>query len=201
MFRRALSTTPHGEVPISQMPSSTVITLTAADGELTVCALGDCLGVVKASDGGCAVVRDRRLERFDGPVAARMARDVARGMSVGEAREAANEQLVLNRDRANDPDTYWLFVDDPAAAEHISVESTALADVDQVLICSDGFSRLIDPFRIAPDAEGLLHLAEERGLGRLGDQLRSAEEAPHSFVEFPRLDVSDDATAIFLRRD
>jgi hypothetical protein len=201
MFRRALSTAAQGDTPISQVPSSTVITLTAIGGELTVSALGDCLGVVRASDGALAVVQDHRLEPFDGPIAAQMARDVAQGMTVEEARKKANAQLVINRDRANSRGTYWLFVDDPAAAEHISVESMALADVEQVLICSDGFSRLIEPFRIAPDAEGLLRLAGELGLGRLGDLLRSAEEAPQSFVDFPRLDISDDATAIFLRRD
>ncbi len=97
-------------------------------------------------------------------------------------------------------DSYWIFADDPAAAEHVVMASVPLDTVEEILICSDGFTRLIDPFEIVGDAESLLERARLQGLGALGAQLRSAEEAPRSFTEFPRLDISDDATAIRLQR-
>lgn len=200
MFRLALSTGRLPEAPISRLPSSTVITLTVIDEELTVSVLGDCLGLVKALDGDITVVCDRRLEQFDGPVAEQMARNVREGMSIDEAREAASEQLVSNRNRANSERAYWLFVDDPAAAEHVETASVPIADLDEIFLCSDGFSRLIEPFHIAKDEADLLTLAETRGLTTLGQELRSVEEAPNSFAEYPRLDPSDDATAILLRR-
>lgn len=200
MFRLALSVDAPPRESLSQMPSSTAITLTVVDGRLTVSVLGDCLGVVRSLDGSVTVVWDRRLDRFDGPVAKQMARDVSRGSSIEEAREAVHGQLVANRDHANRPDTYWLLADDPRAAEHVEIASLELAQVEEILLCTDGFSRLIDPFRIARDAEDLLALAERVGLDQLGAELRAAEEAPDSFAEYPRLDPSDDATAILLKR-
>jgi hypothetical protein len=200
MFRLALSTDAPPREPLSHLPSSTAITLTVVQGRLTVSVLGDCLGVVKSLDGDVTVAWDRRLDKFDGPVAKQMARDVSRGMSIEEAREAAHDQLVANRDRANQPHTYWLLADDPAAAEWVEVASLELPRAEEILLCSDGLSRLIDPFRIARDAEDLLTLAGRLGLDQLGAELRAAEEAPGSFTEYPRLDPSDDATAILLRR-
>ncbi len=200
MFSRALSTTGPRQGAIAQRPSSAVITLTAIAGELIVAALGDCLGVVRRSDGRLAVAWDQRLDDFDEPVAERMARDVSDGRSPEEARRAVDPQLRANRDLANREGTYWLFADDPAAAEHLATSSVRLGEVDEILLCSDGFTRLIKPFKLVGGVEDLLERARTQGLDRLGAQLRSAEEAPHSFADFPRLDISDDATAIQLKR-
>lgn len=199
MFRQALA---EGEAPpgsIAHRPSCAVIAFTAGEGHLLGALLGDCLGVIRRRDGRCTIARDRRLDRFDGPVAAQMARDVAGGMSLDAAREAAGRQLLANRNEANTEGAYWLFADDPAAAEQLSLISTPLEEVEEVLLCTDGFTRLIDPFEIAPDAEELIQRAGSDGLAALGSELRAAETAPSSFTRFPRLDVSDDATAILLR--
>jgi Protein phosphatase 2C len=200
MFRRALAEAEAPSGSIAHRPSCTTIALTAIEGHLFAALLGDCLGAIRHRDGRCTVAWDRRLDRFDGPVAAQMASDVADGRSLEAAREAAGPQLLANRNEANTEGAYWLFADDPTAAGHLSLISTPLEEVEEVLLCTDGFTRLIDPFGIAGDAEELIRRAASDGLAALGSELRAAETAPESFTRFPRLDVSDDATAILLRR-
>lgn len=199
MFRRALADADEPSGPVAGRPSCTVVALTAREGHLLGALLGDCLGVIRRRDGRCTIAWDRRLDRFDGPVAAQMARDVAGGMSLEAAREAAGPQLLANRNEANTEGAYWFFADDPAAAQHLSVASTPLEEVEEVLLCTDGFTRLIEPFAIVRDPEDLIRRAAGEGLAALGSELRAAETAPGSFTRFPRLDVSDDATAILLR--
>lgn len=200
MFFRALSASAAPAMPFSRQPSSTVVTLNVNEDWFSLALLGDCLGVMRTGDDSVIVVGDSRLERFDDAVAVRMAADVSRGLSIKEARMAAHAQLVANRDRANREDSYWLFADDPAAASHITVGSAISSEVVTVCMCTDGFSRLIKPFGVVPNEEELLALAEKRGLAELGARLREVEQAPGSFAEYPRLDPSDDATAILLER-
>ncbi|HEU5251860.1 MAG TPA: protein phosphatase 2C domain-containing protein [Solirubrobacterales bacterium] len=199
MFREALAAAEPPREPIAHRPSCTVVALTAGREYLLCSLLGDCLAVVRRRDGRCVVAWDRRLERFDGPVAEKMAGDVAAGMSLEAAREAAGPQLIANRNEANAEGTYWLFADDPAAADHLLVTSVPLGEVESILLCTDGFTRLIEPLGIARDPEELIRRAAEEGLAGLGSELRSAETAPESFTRYPRLDVSDDATAVLLR--
>ncbi len=201
MFRDALGEGGGPSVPIARSPSCTVIAVTASEGLLRGGLLGDCLGVIRHRDGHCSVAWDRRLDRFDGAVAAAITRHLGTGMSLEEAREAVVPQLLTNRNEANTEGAYWLFADDPAAARHIYPLSAPLEDVDALLLCSDGFARLIDPFGIARDPEELIRSASDSGLAALGNELRAAEMAPGSITRFPRLDVSDDATAILLRAE
>lgn len=201
MFREALAEAEASSAPIAESPSCTAVAVTASDGLLRGGLLGDCLAVIRHRDGRCTVAWDRRLDRFDGPVAARMARDVAGGMSLESAREAAGPQLLANRNEANTKGSYWLFADDPAAAEHVSLLSAPLGEVEDLLLCTDGFTRLIEPFGIVRDPEDLIRRAAAEGLAALGSELRAAESAPESFSRFPRLDVSDDATATLLRAE
>lgn len=198
MFRRALSAASRPSAPTSQLASCTVATAAARGNSLDISALGDCIASVRTTSGGLFVAWDRRLDQFDGPVAGQIAQDLIAGRSLEGARAAATPQLIENRDRANTDSTYWIFADDPAAAEHIETTSVDLRDVDAIFLCSDGFSRLIDPFHAAEDVRSLIGLAEADGLGGLGRELRAMEEAPNSLVDYPRLDRSDDATALLL---
>jgi hypothetical protein len=92
-----------------------------------------------------------------------------------------------------------LFAGDPAAAEEVRTLRVP-SDARAILLCSDGFARLVDPLRVVGDYTELMSRAVSGGLRPLCEALRAAECEPGSMSRAPRLSVSDDATAVLLRR-
>jgi serine/threonine protein phosphatase PrpC len=98
--------------------------------------------------------------------------------------------------RMNKEGGYWIASVEPEAAAHARVKSVKVAPGDVVLIASDGFLAaqyygLIDNWqRLVTDGLSLRHLI---------DALRAVERNDPECVKFPRLKISDDATALLLK--
>jgi len=107
------------------------------------------------------------------------------------------EPMLAVRRAKNRPGGYWLLADEPAAANHLLELNVALSSVEAMILGSDGFFRLLDLFSFG--RKQIFSIAESGHLEALGLILRDLEKnAP--FVDFPRVSVYDDATAVLLTR-
>ncbi len=93
-----------------------------------------------------------------------------------------------------------VFSLNPDCAAHARVWTLAPTRPAYALLCSDGFSALVDRYG-AYDAPGLIAAAREQGLAMLGVELRAIETADATGARHPRWKRSDDATALFIRID
>lgn len=93
---------------------------------------------------------------------------------------------------------YWVFGLQPECADHARVWTLNLKRPAHVLLCTDGFSALVDRYRIY-DAGSLVKAALDKGLQELGRELRAIETADAGGAAHPRFKKSDDATAVLLR--
>ena len=86
----------------------------------------------------------------------------------------------------------------PQAAEHLFVEQLDVPLDGIALLCSDGFSALVNDYG-RYTAASLLQAACSHGLQSLIDELRQRETSvdPEA-VKYPRFKQSDDATALLL---
>ena len=73
-----------------------------------------------------------------------------------------------------------------------------LAQGDDLLLMSDGFSALVDAYA-AHTPDSLFAALGDGGLAALGSELRAIEAADAACTRFPRFKPSDDATALWLR--
>lgn len=86
----------------------------------------------------------------------------------------------------------------PEAADHIARHALPMDRPFRALLCSDGFSALVDTYR-AHSPGTLLEAAEESGLDALYGELRTIErESDPDAKKFPRYKQSDDATAVLV---
>lgn len=198
MFRYAIRSASapymkHGQA----VPSCTAAVARAVGRELVVDVLGDATAVV-VLDGVAVLLHDDRLAPLDEAVAARIARALRDGQSFDQARSAVSQVLRDNRNLLNQPGGYWAVSADPAAADHTVSARFPLEKVEAVLLCTDGFSRVLDTFAIASSPHRLIDLARTRGLPALLADLRRMERVPSSMVDFPRVSVEDDATGVLL---
>ena len=93
---------------------------------------------------------------------------------------------------------YWVFGLQPECADHARVWTLALKRPAHVLLCTDGFSALVDRYKVY-DAGSLVQAALDKGLQELGRELRAIETADAGGAAHPRFKKSDDATAVLLR--
>lgn len=92
----------------------------------------------------------------------------------------------------------WTFGLDPACADHARAWAIPLARPAHLLLCTDGFSALVDRYG-AYDGAGLVRAALEKGLHELGRELRAIEQGDAAGAKHPRVKQSDDATALLVR--
>ena len=107
------------------------------------------------------------------------------------------DTVVAHRREMNRPGGYWIFGTDPAAAAHLREETVTMSEPGFVLLMTDGFSRLIDPFA-AYTPSSLVEAARDKGLEHLMTELRQWEDRDETCVAFPRIKPYDDATAVLI---
>ncbi|MDB5361457.1 MAG: hypothetical protein JWO51_2754 [Rhodospirillales bacterium] len=186
----------HVALPPYALPSAAGIWLRAAGDRLDLAHQGDCVAVVEQ---GAAIrvfgtVDQTGLDDIHNLVTARQ----AAGPVPGKLLDVLGDALRDRRSRLNQPGGYWMLGIEPRAAAAMAVERLAPLAGTRVLLCSDGYWRLVDHFR-RYDAHGLLKASFERGPDALLDELRALEAADPDCLAFPRIKPMDDATALILR--
>jgi len=113
--------------------------------------------------------------------------------------DRADTMAMLRAYRAamNKPGAPWSFGLDPACAAEARVWALAIRRPAHVLLATDGFSSLVDRYRMY-DAGGLVRAALGKGLQELAREIRAIEDG-NAGSKYPRFKNSDDATALLSR--
>ncbi|WP_421788144.1 hypothetical protein [Hyphobacterium sp.] len=175
--------------PRHNLPSAGGIWMRRQENTLEFATLGDCMAIVETG-GRCEIVGD--IEAI---------RDEYRrwGETLRSAnREAGFAQARAVRNRMNTPGAHWVFSLHPEAAQHAETTRIKMRGNANVLLMSDGFFRLIEPYA-AHDAASLIAAAsEDDGLPKLAAELRGREQNPGEDAAMGRLKTTDDACALLV---
>jgi hypothetical protein len=185
------------KLPRHARPSAAVVWLRANPGWIEFRHQGDCVAVVEQ---GTTVKVLGTIDRTgsDDTLEESIAARRAAGPSDGKLLEAMGDELRRRRDRLNRPNGYWMLGIDRRSAAAMEFAIFRALPGTRILLCSDGYWRLVDHFR-RYDAAGLLQASFERGPDALLDELRALEAADPECAAFPRIKPMDDATALILR--
>lgn len=107
------------------------------------------------------------------------------------------EQARLSR-AATNTSSRPIFGLDPEKAAGLNRKTVAITSGSSIVLMSDGFFRLVDPYGIAADGRALARLIREDGLAGALSRLR-AFEAETPDAEIVRIKPSDDSCALWLQ--
>ncbi|MFN8722935.1 MAG: hypothetical protein ACK5YI_19095 [Rhodospirillales bacterium] len=187
------------EVPRYGLPSAAAVWATWSDDRLTVAGLGDCTAILRPDGGPARSLGRHGITVSEAALNAAVRRLQQSGVEdPAQRRSALADRLRTARARMNAPGGYWIFSIDPAAADHLDTVEERLEGGGHVLLASDGFWRLVDPYGVLT-ADALMDAVVARGPAAVLADLRAIEAGDAACVRFPRLKVRDDATAVLLR--
>lgn len=180
------------------LPTASVLAVSDHDGELVGADLGDSRCFALDADGAAYSAGSRENGTDDERERARAASQRA-GAPASLRDPDTMTMLRAVRAQHNLPGgTYWVFGVQPECADHARVWTLPLKRPAHVLLCTDGFSALVDRYQVY-DAGSLVKAALDKGLQELGRELRAIETADAGGAAHPRFKRSDDATAVLLR--
>ena len=86
----------------------------------------------------------------------------------------------------------------PELAGYIQERSLAISEISSLLICSDGFLRIMRPEEEIKEVSNVFRLIGEQGIHAYLKRLRERESLDNNRNELPRFKTHDDATGIYV---
>lgn len=198
LLREAVARNPGG--PPGAAPACTLglaRAITTAEGtHIELASLADTAVYVRLRDGSLVVCLDERVGGAEARTTEIFYRALLDGASAAEARRTVATGSGERRARRNTAGSYWVLADEPAAAQEAQVIRMDPADVETILVCSDGFTRAWDLLGVLAGPEDALEAG--RSLSEVASEIRTAE-LWRSRSPWPLFGGPDDITALRLQ--
>ncbi len=181
-----------------ETPAASFALLRLLGDEVEIARLGDCLVLLEPRDGMVRALEHPALEQIE----AESKRAILELRAVGvtdpsEIRQRMMPTLRAQRTRRNLPNGYGVLAAEQSCVAMLHVDRLPASALSRILLASDGYYRLVDHYGAMTDAE-LVRRTVERGADRLLRELRAIEAGDPTGERYPRLKMSDDATALLV---
>lgn len=166
--------------------------------DIEIARLGDCLVTIERLDGGAKTLAHPVLERMEAETKQAIEDLQSAGVTdPADIRRRLDPMMVKQRRRRNRPEGYGVLAAEPDCLAMLHVDRFPAQAIGRILLSSDGYYRLVDHYSAVTDT-GLLRQTAELGVERLLAELRAIEAGDPAGAKYPRLKMSDDATAVLL---
>ena len=166
--------------------------------DVEIARLGDCLVLLESADGSLSVLDDPVLQRIEAETRQMVLDLRATGATdPQEIRQRMMPTLRRQRHRRNQADGYGVLASEQSCVPMITIDHWPARRLRRLLLASDGYYRLVDHYHALSDME-LVRQVEQQGATALLDRLRAIESGDPLGLQYPRLKMADDATALLM---
>jgi serine/threonine protein phosphatase PrpC len=182
---------------VSLWPVASFALIRVCGGRLEFVNLGDCRILWRRPSGGSvSSFGSSRVTELDASVVREMRRLHREGYASHEmVRKALLPMIEANRKLKNAPEGYWILDITGEGLLHVQTTVVEAANVERVLLCTDGYYRLVDTYHKRTD-QSLLSDSVNIGVSAMIREIREIERKDEHCLEFPRIKPFDDATAV-----
>ncbi|HEY1383132.1 MAG TPA: protein phosphatase 2C domain-containing protein [Dongiaceae bacterium] len=184
-----------------ETPAASFVFVRLLGEEIEVVRLGDCVVLLESTNGAVTVLDHPVLQRIEAETKQAVLDLRAAGIAdPQEIRRQMMPALRAQRRRRNRSDGYGVLAAERSCLSMITLDRFPVRAVRRVLLASDGYYRLVDHYHAVSDTE-LVRETELHGADVLLRKLRAIEAGDPLGAEYPRLKISDDATAVLIGLD
>jgi hypothetical protein len=183
---------------VSLWPFASFALIRVCGGGVEFVNLGDCR-ILWRPPNGLAVKSfgSSRVTDLDGNVVKEIERLHREGYASYEVvRKAVRPMIEANRELKN-TEGYWILDITGEGILHVQTMLVEAADVETVLLCTDGYYRLVDTYHKRTD-QSLLSDSVNIGVSMMLREIREIERGDEQCLAFPRIKTADDATAVLV---
>jgi Protein phosphatase 2C len=182
---------------VSLWPLASFALTRVCEGRVEFANLGDCRILWRPPDGRAVKsFGSSRVTELDANVVKEIERLHRQGYTSHElVRRAVVPMIEANRKLKNTPEGYWILDVSGEGVAHLQTTIADAADVETILLCTDGYYRLVDTYHRWTD-QSLLSDSVHNGVSAMIRELREIERLDEQCLKFPRMKPSDDATGI-----
>jgi Protein phosphatase 2C len=168
-------------------------------GRIEFANLGDCHILWRSPDGRTVKsFGSSRVTELDGNVIKEIERLHREGYkSQALVRNALLPMIEAHRKLKNTPEGYWILDVSGKGIPHLQTTALEAADVETVLLCTDGYYRWVDTYHKRTD-QSLLSDSVNNGISPMIRELREIERTDEQCLKFPRMKPLDDATGVLV---
>lgn len=183
-------------------PSASMALLKKTGDMIELLSIGDLTVLIQKEDGSVIEIKDDTVSKLDSQVIKQMVKESQnRKIDVSEARQLPQIQDALDRNRMmkNTEDGYWVLGLDPEVVTHGLYRQLSMEDWNRILICSDGFYAYTDYHSLTENTpEQFMNQVVGNSLNAMIKEIRKVEHGDVGYNRYPRLKMSDDATAVLI---
>lgn len=171
-------------------PSASLMLAYETDTEIQVLSIGDCYCYIFFQNGESELLYRDEVAPFDQSVIDRMIeirKDTDQNIGDLIKTEEIQTFLINNRKKLNSPEGYRILAPNMDFVREEEVISWPKSDISKLVMFSDGFSLIKEKF-----------MSLNLNLDSLYQELREMENSDPDLNSFPRLKISDDASALII---
>lgn len=180
-------------------PSASASIIIVRKNYLEYIVLGDAPLILYPKEGEPLIIRDKKLIELDKKVISFIYRNILKGMKFSEAYKKSLPLLITHRRKVCKPNGYSAISLDESCINYSQYGKIEIDKLKYIIMSTDGFIRIVDVFKYVEDYNKLLKEALTKGLAYLLVKLRELEYKDIECLLYPRLSISDDATAMLLK--
>lgn len=188
---------------VTSNASASIILIRKNNSVLECLSLGDCYGFIKMKDSSI-VLYDDAVAKLD-DIVLDIAKDICinENVTLKETRQyhQIKNQKLIHRELKNTDEGYYILDASGVGIQHSSYYEIELDMIEHILLMSDGFSNIVSVFHLYKDFDDVIKAIQDKGLNNIINALLQTQERDTSFMKYPRLKHSDDATVVYIKRD
>jgi len=184
---------------VSLWPLASFALIRVYGGRIEFANLGDCRILWRSSKARTVKsFGSSRVTELDGKVIKEIDRLHREGYkSHALVRNAILPMIEAHRKLKNTPQGYWILDVSGKGISHLQTTTVEAADVERVLLCTDGYYRCVDTYHRRTD-QSLLSDSVNNGISAMIRELREIERTDEQCLKFPRMKPLDDATGVLV---
>lgn len=189
-----------GDIKIEdyEIPSAGMAAVIVEDGLIAGYRSGDCQVYLSNAQGVNSVFPKSPLEQFDNEIMEVLSGHIRIGASYAQARKKVLPCMRALRASMNCEGGYAVLSPNINCIEHIQHQIIDNTKPGYLLLTTDGFSAVMDKYK-RYSIETLFERLNTTGLQEVGQEIRKIENADLNLNKYPRLKISDDASAVLLQ--